>query len=83
MALEIEVLQKEMGQLDGGEEAGLDYLENKIFSIDPFISIDDGVGDLIEIAVEKGRKQNKKLNLEFVESMVVILKVFTFVQMQV
>ena len=40
-----------------------DYLENKIFSIDPFISIDDGVGDLIEIAVEKGRKQNKKIKL--------------------
>ena len=40
-----------------------DYLENKIFSIDPFISIDDGVGDLIEIAVEKGRKTNKKIKL--------------------
>ena len=40
-----------------------DYIENKIFSIDPFISIDDGVGDLIEIAVERGRKQNKKIKL--------------------
>ena len=40
-----------------------DYLENKIFSIDPFISIDDGVGDLIKIAVEKGQKQNKKIKL--------------------
>merc|ERR1711966_241995 len=30
-----------------------DYLENKIFSIDPFVSIDDGVKDLIDIAVEK------------------------------
>ncbi|MDC0031714.1 pyruvate, phosphate dikinase [Candidatus Pelagibacter sp.] len=40
-----------------------DYIENKIFSIDPFISIDDGVGDLIEIAVEKGKKQNKKIKL--------------------
>ena len=40
-----------------------DYIENKIFSIDPFISIDEGVGDLIEIAVEKGRKQNKKIKL--------------------
>ena len=40
-----------------------DYIENKIFSIDPFISIDDGVGDLVEIAVEKGRKQNKKIKL--------------------
>ncbi|MDC6469972.1 pyruvate, phosphate dikinase [Candidatus Pelagibacter sp. Uisw_099_02] len=40
-----------------------DYIENKIFSIDPFISIDDGVGDLVEIAVERGRKQNKKIKL--------------------
>jgi pyruvate,orthophosphate dikinase len=40
-----------------------DYIENKIFSVDPFISIDDGVGDLIEIAVEKGKKQNKKIKL--------------------
>jgi len=40
-----------------------DYLDNKIFSIDPFVSIDDGVADLVEIAVEKGKKQNKKLKL--------------------
>jgi len=40
-----------------------DYLDNKIFSIDPFVSIDEGVADLIEIAVEKGKKQNKKLKL--------------------
>ena len=40
-----------------------DYLENKIFSIDPFVSIDEGVADLVEIAVEKGKKQNKKLKL--------------------
>ncbi|WP_435117013.1 pyruvate, phosphate dikinase [Candidatus Pelagibacter bacterium nBUS_49] len=40
-----------------------DYLENKIFSIDPFVSIDDGVADLVEIAVEKGKSQNKKLKL--------------------
>ena len=40
-----------------------DYIDNKIFSIDPFVSIDDGVGDLVEIAVEKGRKQNKKIKL--------------------
>ena len=31
-----------------------DYLENKIFSVDPFVSIDEGVSDLVEIAVEKG-----------------------------
>ena len=40
-----------------------DYIENKIFEIDPFISIDEGVGNLIEIASEKGRKQNKKIKL--------------------
>ncbi len=40
-----------------------DYLENEIFSVDPFVSIDEGVSDLVEIAVEKGRKQNKNLKL--------------------
>ena len=39
-----------------------DYIENKIFDIDPFVSIDEGVGDLIHIASEKGKKQNKNLN---------------------
>ena len=40
-----------------------DYIENKIFEIDPFVSIDEGVGDLIKIASEKGRKQNKNIKL--------------------
>ena len=40
-----------------------DYIENKIFDVDPFISIDEGVGDLIKIATLKGRKQNKKIKL--------------------
>ena len=40
-----------------------DYIDNKIFSIDPFISIDEGVEDLIKIAVDKGKKQNKKIKL--------------------
>ncbi len=40
-----------------------DYIDNKIFAIDPFISIDEGVKDLIEIAVIKGKKQNKKIKL--------------------
>jgi pyruvate,orthophosphate dikinase len=40
-----------------------DYIENKIFDIDPFVSIDDGVGDLIKIAVSRGRKQNKNIKL--------------------
>ena len=40
-----------------------DYIENKIFSIDPFVSIDEGVEDLVEIAVTKGKKVNKKIKL--------------------
>ena len=40
-----------------------DYIENKIFDIDPFISIDDGVGDLIQIASKKGKNQNKNIKL--------------------
>ena len=40
-----------------------DYIDNKIFSIDPFISIDEGVGDLIKIAVERGKKQRKNIKL--------------------
>ncbi len=40
-----------------------DYIDNKIFSIDPFVSIDEGVADLIEIAVKKGKYQNNKIKL--------------------
>ncbi len=41
-----------------------DYVDSKIFNKDPFISIDErGVGELIEIATERGRKINKKLKL--------------------
>ncbi len=40
-----------------------DYLENRIFSVDPFVSIDEGVEDLIKIAVERGKSQNKKIKL--------------------
>ena len=41
-----------------------DYINNKIFKIDPFVSIDqDGVGELVKIASERGRKKNKKLKL--------------------
>ena len=40
-----------------------DYIDNKIFSIDPFISIDEGVKDLIEIAVINGKKQNRNIKL--------------------
>jgi len=41
-----------------------DYVENKIFYKDPFVSIDErGVGELINIATERGRKQKKSLKL--------------------
>ena len=41
-----------------------DYVENKIFYKDPFISIDErGVGELIKIAAERGRSQKKSLKL--------------------
>ena len=41
-----------------------DYVENKIFNKDPFISIDEkGVGELIRIATERGRMQKKSLKL--------------------
>jgi len=41
-----------------------DYVENKIFYKDPFVSIDErGVGELIKIAVERGRMQKKSLKL--------------------
>jgi len=41
-----------------------DYLDHKIFNNDPFVSIDrDGVGELVKIASQRGRKQNKKLKL--------------------
>ena len=41
-----------------------DYINNKIFEIDPFISLDqNGVGELIKIASEKGRKTNKNIKL--------------------
>jgi len=41
-----------------------DYVENNIFSKDPFVSLDDkGVGELIKIATERGRMQKKSLKL--------------------
>ena len=41
-----------------------DYIDNKIFDVDPFVSIDqNGVGELVEIASERGRKTNKKIKL--------------------
>jgi pyruvate,orthophosphate dikinase len=41
-----------------------DYINNKIFKIDPFVSLDQsGVGELIQIASSRGRRTNKKLKL--------------------
>jgi pyruvate,orthophosphate dikinase len=41
-----------------------DYKSQGIFEIDPFVSLDrDGVGELIEIAVERGRKTKPGLKL--------------------
>ncbi len=41
-----------------------DYVENKIFNKDPFVSIDErGVGELIKMAAERGRLEKKSLKL--------------------
>ena len=41
-----------------------DYIDNKIFDVDPFVSIDqNGVGELVEIASSRGRKTNKNIKL--------------------
>ena len=41
-----------------------DYIDHKIFNNDPFVSIDkDGVGELVKIASQRGKNQNKKLKL--------------------
>ncbi len=41
-----------------------DYIDNKIFEVDPFVSIDqNGVGELVEIASSRGRRTNKNIKL--------------------
>ena len=41
-----------------------DYINNKIFETDPFVSLDQsGVGELIQIATSRGRQINKKIKL--------------------
>jgi pyruvate,orthophosphate dikinase len=41
-----------------------DYVEKKILPIDPFQALDqDGVGELVRIGIEKGRKTRKKLKV--------------------
>jgi len=40
------------------------YTENEVFKKNPFATLDqDGVGQLIKIAIEKGRKTNPKIKL--------------------
>jgi len=42
----------------------IDYLNNKIFEVDPFVSLDQkGVGELIKIASTRGRQINKDIKL--------------------
>jgi pyruvate,orthophosphate dikinase len=36
-----------------------DYFDNKIFSIDPFVSIDDGVADLLKLLLKKEKVKIK------------------------
>lgn len=41
-----------------------DYVENKIFKIDPFVSLDqEGVGELIKLACSRGIETNKNIKL--------------------
>ena len=41
-----------------------DYIDQKIFTHDPFIKLDvDAVGELIEIAIKRGRKTNNSISL--------------------
>jgi pyruvate,orthophosphate dikinase len=40
-----------------------DYVEHKIFKVDPFVSIDEGVGELIKLACERGMKRRNSLKL--------------------
>jgi pyruvate,orthophosphate dikinase len=48
---------------DAGSFLG-DYLQQGIFESDPFVSIDvEGVGELVEIAVERGRKTRTNIKL--------------------
>jgi len=41
-----------------------DYIDKGVFEVDPFISIDrDGVGELVRIGTERGRKVKPKLKI--------------------
>ncbi|HAZ63567.1 MAG TPA: pyruvate, phosphate dikinase [Armatimonadetes bacterium] len=57
----------QMGMGFSRDDAGkfiAEYLEQKIFEEDPFVSIDEvGIGKFIEVGVELGRKTNPKLKI--------------------
>ncbi len=40
-----------------------DYLEKGILKVDPFITINDGIGEMVRIACERGRKARETLKL--------------------
>ena len=41
-----------------------DYIDKKVFQVDPFVSLDqNGVGQLIEIAAQKGRSTRPDIKL--------------------
>ena len=62
-----------------------DYIDNKIFDVDPFVSIDqNGVGELSRDSFFKRKeRQIKKLSWEYAENMAEIQKVLNFVQKEV
>jgi len=56
------------------------YVEKGIYKEDPFVSLDiDGVGQLVEMGVTKGRKTRPDLKTVYVESMVVIQHLYSSV----
>lgn len=52
-----------MSRDDAGTFLGA-YVERGIFKVDPFVSVDqEGVGELMQMAIERGRKANKNLKV--------------------
>ena len=57
-----------------------DYIEQGVLDNDPFQTVDqDGVGQLIEVGIERGRKTRPDLKVGFVVSTVVMLIQLSFV----
>ncbi len=40
-----------------------EYLKKEILKVDPFVSLDDGIAELVAIAAKKGRKARRKIKL--------------------